>query len=64
VSSATTQQPIENYGVIGGLRSLPLAGMDGSIDFLEAPLMHERDTSVAQCVNGKFSECNALSKLA
>jgi hypothetical protein len=63
VSSATTQQPIENYGVIGGLRSLTLAGMDGSIDILGAPPMHKGDTSVAQCVNGKFSACNALSKL-
>jgi GH15 family glucan-1,4-alpha-glucosidase len=34
VSSATTQQPIENYGVIGDLRSLALVGMNGAIDFL------------------------------
>ena len=63
MSSGSTLQPIENYGVIGSLRSLTLVGMNGSINFLGAPPMHKGDTSVAQCVNGKFSECNALSKL-
>jgi GH15 family glucan-1,4-alpha-glucosidase len=30
-------QPIENYGVIGNMRSIALVGMDGSIDFLCHP---------------------------
>jgi GH15 family glucan-1,4-alpha-glucosidase len=30
-------QPIENYGVIGNMRSIALVGMDGSIDFLCFP---------------------------
>jgi GH15 family glucan-1,4-alpha-glucosidase len=30
-------QPIENYGVIGNMKSLALVGMDGSIDFLCYP---------------------------
>ena len=30
-------QPIENYGVIGNMRSLALVGMNGSIDFLCYP---------------------------
>jgi GH15 family glucan-1,4-alpha-glucosidase len=32
-----TYQPIENYGVIGNMRSIALVGMDGSIDFLCYP---------------------------
>src|ERR1700730_215604 len=30
-------QPIENYGVIGNMRSIALVGMHGSIDFLSYP---------------------------
>ena len=30
-------QPIENYGVIGNMRSIALVGMNGSIDFLCYP---------------------------
>ncbi len=30
-------QSIENYGVIGNMRSIALVGMDGSIDFLCYP---------------------------
>src|SRR5215472_5369970 len=30
-------QPIENYGVIGNMRSIALVGIDGSIDFLCYP---------------------------
>src|SRR5215475_8454402 len=29
--------PIENYGVVGNMRSIALVGMDGSIDFLCYP---------------------------
>jgi GH15 family glucan-1,4-alpha-glucosidase len=32
-----TFRPIENYGVIGNMRSIALVGMDGSIDFLCYP---------------------------
>ena len=32
-----TFQPIENYGVIGNMRSMALVGMNGSIDFLCYP---------------------------
>src|SRR5215469_5246570 len=32
-----TFQPIEDYGVIGNMRSLALVGMNGSIDFLCYP---------------------------
>jgi GH15 family glucan-1,4-alpha-glucosidase len=34
VNSASSHQPIENYGVIGDLSSLALVGMNGAIDFL------------------------------
>ena len=30
-------EPIENYGVIGNMRSIALVGMNGSIDFLCFP---------------------------
>ncbi len=30
-------QPVENYGVIGNMKSVALAGMNGSIDFLCYP---------------------------
>ena len=30
-------QPIENYGVIGNLKTVSLVGMDGSIDFMCFP---------------------------
>lgn len=30
-------QPIENYGVIGDLRTVALCGIDGSIDFMCSP---------------------------
>src|ERR1700756_1544242 len=32
-----TFQPIENYGVIGNMKSIALVGMNGSIDFLCYP---------------------------
>jgi hypothetical protein len=31
-------QPIENYGVIGNMRSMALVGVNGSIDFLCYPI--------------------------
>lgn len=34
----TEYQPIENYGVIGDLHTVALAGMDGSIDFMCFPI--------------------------
>lgn len=36
-SEHMTFQPIENYGVIGNLKSIALVGMNGSIDFLCYP---------------------------
>jgi GH15 family glucan-1,4-alpha-glucosidase len=36
-ASRMSYQPIENYGVIGNMRSIALAGMNGSIDYLCYP---------------------------
>jgi GH15 family glucan-1,4-alpha-glucosidase len=36
-SNRSSVQPIENYGVIGNMRSIALVGMNGSIDFLCFP---------------------------
>ncbi len=37
MDQAQAFQPIENYGVIGNMRSIALVGMNGSIDFLCFP---------------------------
>jgi len=39
-------QPIENYGVIGNMRSIALVGMNGSIDFREAPGIRQSSWAV------------------
>ena len=36
-SETMAYQPIENYGIIGDLRTVALVGMDGSIDWLCFP---------------------------
>lgn len=47
-----SSQPIENYGVIGNMRSIALVGMDGSIDFLCFPEF-DRPTVFAALLDDK-----------
>lgn len=46
-------QPIENYGVIGSMRSIALVGMNGSMDFFRYPEV-DSPTVFAALLDEKF----------
>ena len=43
-------QPIENYGVIGDLHTVALVGMDGSLDFMCAPVVGQSGQNAPEVV--------------
>jgi GH15 family glucan-1,4-alpha-glucosidase len=46
-------QPIENYGIIGDLRTTALVGLDGSIDFMCFPHFDSPTLFAAMLDDGK-----------
>ena len=59
-------QPIENYGVIGNMRSIALVGMNGSIDFLCYPEFDSPTVFAALLDDqkgGRFEICPQLANM-
>jgi GH15 family glucan-1,4-alpha-glucosidase len=53
-------QPIENYGIIGNLRTIALVGLDGSIDFLCFP-QFDSPTIFAALLDDKKGGCFSIN---
>ncbi|MEO7862319.1 MAG: trehalase-like domain-containing protein, partial [Nitrospirales bacterium] len=49
----TTYQPIENYGIIGNMRTAALVGMNGSIDWFCFPHFDSPSVFAAILDDGK-----------